>query len=777
MDTDRHTLAPGTVLEHYRIERVLGEGGFGITYLAMDLKLEMRVVIKEYFPTELAVRGEHSQIHSRSHTREIYQRGLARFKEEAKILAKFNHPSIVRILSFFEANHTAYFVMEYEEGIDLAQYLQKKGTLSQEEVLSIMMPILEGLKEIHAHHYLHRDIKPGNILIRKNRSPVLIDFGASKQVIAEVSRSVTSMLTEGYAPLEQYSTDLKQQGPWTDLYAVGAVIYRMITGEVPPSAQTRSYQLLQEGNDPYRPLLELRPPGFDENFLRAVDRALALKARERPQNVQEFQADIAGELVRHNTRENTTPPPSEKKSRSKAPLALAAGLVVLLLGGGGYLYLQRNGVETATPTAATSPATPEPRETPVAQAAETPTVAPATEAPTPIPEEDFYKKGKAYLEGEGVAKDLQQAREYFRKAMEAGDRRGAVGLGLLYATGKGVTQDYAEAHRLFRKACESGSAQGCYNLAGTLAKGLGTPRDLSAALTSYERACELGSAKGCYKAGMYHLTGKGSSADALQARPFLEKSCEKGNAKGCTALGVALVKGGEHFLEAARAFEKACEAGNGRGCYNLGRLYEKGQGVERDSEKARSYYRQACEKGYQRGCRKQGLSRAERLETLQALKKKIDGDKRLIETNYARTSENGRLVRVENDLWPESVSMAYTISREPGGRIVKIEESPFSESGDWNIVNTSYFDPEGKLFAMERYLAAFNSEGCGANILKKIETDYYADGRKLESRTRLLDENDREIHADGCSTPVKNDRYTFATTLDGYLKKIGLASG
>ena len=294
---NQHSLKMGAVLNNYRIIKILGEGGFGITYLAVDIQLGLEVVIKEYFPNEFAMRSSDSTITAKSKSVGDYSKGMQRFKEEAKTLAKFNHPSIVKILGYFQANNTAYFVMEYEEGIDLSQYLkQQTPPLPQEEILSIIMPILEGLKEVHAYDYLHRDIKPGNILLRNNKSPVLIDFGASKLLVGEVSKSVTSMLTEGYAPLEQYSTDIKQQGAFTDIYAIAAVIYRMLTGKVPPSAQTRSYQLLQDDNDPLQLLTSLNLEGYDQNFLKAVDRALSMKAKERPQRIQEFQKDIVGEI-------------------------------------------------------------------------------------------------------------------------------------------------------------------------------------------------------------------------------------------------------------------------------------------------------------------------------------------------------------------------------------------------------------------------------------------------------------------------------------------------
>ncbi len=338
---DQHVLLPGIILDRYKIIGVLGAGGFGITYLAEDTQLSMKVVIKEYFPNELAIRKNDSTIIAKTSSQEDFTKGMQRFKEEAKTLARFNHPSIVKILGYFEANNTAYFVMEYEEGIDLAQYIkEKRAPFNQEEILSILMPILEGLKEVHKHNYLHRDIKPGNILLRHNKSPVLIDFGASKLALGDVSKSITSMLTEGYAPLEQYSTDVKQQGPFTDLYAVGAVIYKMITGNVPPSAQTRSYQLLQDGHDPYKILSSMKLPGYNKTFLSAVDRALSIKARARQQNIQDFQKDIVGELK--HTEDISSEKVETKKGKSYVALTIVSLLFVGALVGMYVLYQQKD---------------------------------------------------------------------------------------------------------------------------------------------------------------------------------------------------------------------------------------------------------------------------------------------------------------------------------------------------------------------------------------------------------------------------------------------------
>jgi serine/threonine protein kinase len=298
MQDNQHNLKSGTILNQYKVIRVLGMGGFGITYLAQDLKTNAEVVIKEYFPNELAIRNFDSSIIAKTDAEADFKRGLQRFKEEAKTLIQFKHPSIVKILGYFEANSTAYFVMKYEGGIDLDKHMQQHQTpFSQDEIIEIIMPILEGLKEVHAHNYLHRDIKPANILLRENKSPVLIDFGASKIALGEVSKSITTILTAGYAPPEQYSSDVKKQGVFTDLYSLAAVIHKMITGTVPPDAQTRSYALLTEKKDPYYLLSKQNIPGYDQYFLKAIDSALSMEAKRRPQSVQAFQKNILGTSV------------------------------------------------------------------------------------------------------------------------------------------------------------------------------------------------------------------------------------------------------------------------------------------------------------------------------------------------------------------------------------------------------------------------------------------------------------------------------------------------
>ena len=296
-NTSQHSLQAGNIINHFKIIRVLGVGGFGITYLAEDTKSNREVVIKEYFPNDLAIRNFNSSIIAKTNSEVDFSKGLERFKEEAKTLIQFNHRSIVTILGYFEANNTAYFVMKYEGGVDLDKYMrQNNPPLSQEEIMTIMMPILEGLKEVHRYNYLHRDIKPGNILLRTNNDPVLIDFGASKIALGDVSKSITTILTMGYAPPEQYSSDVKKQGAFTDLYSIAAVMHKMIMGVVPPDAQTRVYALVSNKADPYEPLHKRDLFEYDVHFLKAIDKALSVDTKIRPQNVQEFQQNISGEL-------------------------------------------------------------------------------------------------------------------------------------------------------------------------------------------------------------------------------------------------------------------------------------------------------------------------------------------------------------------------------------------------------------------------------------------------------------------------------------------------
>jgi serine/threonine protein kinase len=285
-----HALAKGERLNQYELLNILGAGGFGITYMARDTTLDTMVAIKEYLPGDLAVRQGDSKVTAKSSTSKgDFDWGLSRFLEEARVLAKFRHPNIVRVNQIFEANNTAYLVMDYAKGESLADLLRRAAPLNEQQTKDILFPILDGLKRVHEQGFLHRDIKPANIIIRDEGGAVLIDFGAARQAIETKSRAITSIVTEGYAPLEQYDAG-GNQGPWTDIYALGAVAYTCLTGNKPASATSRVR------NDSLVPLAIAAKYPVSKNFAAAIESALHVYENERPQTIDEFAALISGAI-------------------------------------------------------------------------------------------------------------------------------------------------------------------------------------------------------------------------------------------------------------------------------------------------------------------------------------------------------------------------------------------------------------------------------------------------------------------------------------------------
>ena len=287
----RDALPPGHDLLWYRIERVLGRGGFGITYLARDLNLDRPVAVKEYFPADFARRaGGGAVAPADDPSRDFYKRGLRQFANEAQTLARFDHPNIVRVLSVFEQNGTAYMVMRYEQGASLAELLKARGTLDEARLLGLAHALLDGLEAVHAAGIIHRDIKPNNIFIREDGRPLLIDFGSSRQALGEQTRTLTQLVSPGYAPFEQYHGKSNRQGPWTDIYALGATLYRACTGTAPIDAVSRSQGLLQDGGDPYQPATRIAGGRYSAAFLAAIDQALCFDEQDRPQSAAAWRA-------------------------------------------------------------------------------------------------------------------------------------------------------------------------------------------------------------------------------------------------------------------------------------------------------------------------------------------------------------------------------------------------------------------------------------------------------------------------------------------------------
>ncbi|WP_052501607.1 protein kinase domain-containing protein [Thiomicrospira microaerophila] len=239
LEFNHRTLPQGYQLGDYVVEDLLGQGGFGIAYLAKDIHLHNHVVIKEYFPNEIVSRDGQTVTPFGTSGQDDFERGMQRFVEEGRALARFNHPAVVRILKYFQQNNTAYLVMEFIDGEPLDQYLKRKGTLTPEVVEHLANELLDGLAIVHQHGLIHRDIKPANIMLRPGGKPVLIDFGAAKDALAEKSHSV--VVTAGYGALEQYSSK-SQLTPATDLYALGGTLYKCLTGQTPEESSSRIIQ-------------------------------------------------------------------------------------------------------------------------------------------------------------------------------------------------------------------------------------------------------------------------------------------------------------------------------------------------------------------------------------------------------------------------------------------------------------------------------------------------------------------------------------------------------
>jgi hypothetical protein len=330
-----NALPPGFRFEEHEIIRILGSGGFGITYLGFDHNLNKPIAIKEYLPNDLAVRTDGSTVLPKSSAdKKDFEWGLERFLDEARTLAKFDHRNIIKVHRFFRAHETGYILMEYAEGKTLSDLMKEKGKLDADELWAMLEPILRGLKVVHKNEYLHRDIKPGNIIIRDDGTPVLIDFGSARQALGAKSRSITAIVSPGYAPLEQYSVR-GNQGPWTDIYALGAVAYKCLTGKVPPDATVRIK------DDPYIPVAEAAGLTKPSHFLKAVDLALAPDPDDRPKDITDWLALLTGRRPAaeraggKKARQKKKPSGLGEKISGLAIPAIAAALV-LAIGVGAY---------------------------------------------------------------------------------------------------------------------------------------------------------------------------------------------------------------------------------------------------------------------------------------------------------------------------------------------------------------------------------------------------------------------------------------------------------
>jgi serine/threonine protein kinase len=404
-----HTLPEGSRLGEFEILGLIGEGGFGIVYLAMDHSLQRRVALKEYMPSSLAARisGEPTvAVKSQEHA-DAFHAGMTSFINEARLLAQFDHPALVKVYLFWQANGTAYMVMPFYEGPTLQHALQQLGHPPDETWLrQLLDPLLDALNVLHSARCLHRDIAPDNILLTET-GPLLLDFGAARRVIGDATHALTAILKVGYAPVEQYGqVESMRQGPWTDIYALACVVYFAISGKAPLASIER---LLA---DRMEPLSALAAGRYSPAFLRAIDAGLAVSPEARPRDITEFRGLLAGVQApaappRPATtpgRRQLTPAPGVATVESRRPASVprtaqrptersieplksrrlptatwyaAATVIVLMIGGAAWWLVSQR----APPARIATPATPVATDGVAAESDAPPPVAEATPEP------------------------------------------------------------------------------------------------------------------------------------------------------------------------------------------------------------------------------------------------------------------------------------------------------------------------------------------------------------------------------------------------------------
>ncbi len=288
-------LPVGTRLADFEIREVLGAGGFGIVYRAWDEALQRDVALKEYMPVSLAGRGSGQRVTLRSRTHEEnFALGLQSFVNEARLLARFDQPALVKVFRFWEGNGTAYMAMPLYKGRTLRQLRKERGSIGFDDawMRALIEPLLGALETMHDAAVYHRDIAPDNILWCDNNRPVLLDFGAARLVLADRTQNVTAILKPQFAPIEQYAeTQAMRQGPWTDLYALAGTCYFMLTGRAPLPATARVM------GDELEPLARIAPPGCSPQLLQVLDWAMAVRPQDRPQSVAQFREALAGRIA------------------------------------------------------------------------------------------------------------------------------------------------------------------------------------------------------------------------------------------------------------------------------------------------------------------------------------------------------------------------------------------------------------------------------------------------------------------------------------------------
>jgi hypothetical protein len=338
MNPSSLALPPGTLVDTLRIDRVLGQGAFGIIYLVTDTVLSSSFALKEFLPPDLVIRGEGGRLQARDEAaRQLFAAGLEHFLAEGRTVAQLQHPNIVKVYRCFEANATAYLLMSYYKGEALHKLLERGGTFSEEEALALSDPLLDALDYCHRHGVIHQDIKPANIYITEDGDPVLLDFGAAGQRLEATAATRLQLGSEGYAAIEQFEPN-GDIGPWTDIYGFAATLYRCVSGRVPVSARQRHSASERHEPDPLPALEQLLPKQDFARLIGAIAPGLALDPGDRPRSVATWRPAFSTGIT-----------PGEREGREWLPMILLGALAILLITAVVYLFTADRWTTDPTP--------------------------------------------------------------------------------------------------------------------------------------------------------------------------------------------------------------------------------------------------------------------------------------------------------------------------------------------------------------------------------------------------------------------------------------------
>ncbi len=557
--------------DKYRIEKVLGQGGFGITYLAYQELLDRRVCIKEFFFKEYCERDEATSQVSLGTTanKEMVERFMAKFVKEARTISQMEHPNIIRIFDVFKENNTAYYVMEYIEGESLADMVNRRGSIPEEEALCYIRCVADALDYVHQKHINHLDVKPGNILVRNSDKRVLlIDFGLSKQYDASGNQTSTTPvgISHGYAPIEQYKQNGVQEfSPQTDIYALGATLYKLLSGNTPPQPS----DILNDG------LPELSNT-ISENVRSLIKQAMQLRKVDRPKDIQAFFAILAVE------KENVAEEPMKsledvlkKEDCEDTKVFVDTPTInVRNFENEALLYYKNGNYDVAFSL--------------LEKAAKGDNV------------DVWVCLADCYYNGYGTDVDFVKAVEWYQKAANKDDAKAQKCLGVCYYHGQGIRKNISEAVNLFYKSAEQGNAYGQYNLGVCYYTGQGVIWNLFLAEMWVRKSAEQGHAGAQYLLAYMLYFGIGIEMDVEEAFIWFLKSADQGNANSQFCIGVYYESCNSVNRDLKKAFEwyqKSAKQGYVHAQFNLARCYCYGLGVDKDLQKAKEWMEKAACQG------------------------------------------------------------------------------------------------------------------------------------------------------------------------------------